>query len=329
MQQVYKAVGRLAATDTTVLIRGESGTGKELVAQAIHRHSRRRAGPLVVVDCIAVPETLLESELFGHERGAFTGASGRRLGKFEQADGGTLLLDEIGDLPLALQGKLLRVLQEHSFTRVGGNEPRRVDVRVLAATNRDLERGLAEGWFREDLYHRLDVLTIQLPPLRERREDIPALAAQFLARAAEAAGREVPALAAEALEELGAHPWPGNVRELEHCLQRAVIWSGDRIQREDVRRALEVRGEPAASTADEEDLLRAVVQRHLARHAGAAAHERLLECVDRQLVMEALRQTRGNQSRAARLLGLPRPTLHAHIQRHGIPIEPPDPNGLA
>jgi DNA-binding NtrC family response regulator len=318
MQQVYKAVGRVAATNATVLIRGESGTGKELVVQAIHQHSRRCRGPLVVVNCVAIPETLLESELFGYERGAFTGANTSRVGRFEQADGGTLLLDEIGDMPPGIQAKLLRVLQERTFERIGANERRWVDVRVLAATNRDLERGMAEGRFREDLYHRLNVVTIQLPALRERREDIPALVQHFLGRAARELGLEVPPLSKEAQRQLWEYDWPGNVRELDHCLQRILIWSRDRaIQGEDVRRALTPR--PERPPDDEEELLRAVVQKFIARHAGAAAHERMLEWVDRLMVLEALRQTHGNQSRAARLLGLPRPTLHAHIDKYKAP----------
>ncbi|MHC4506591.1 MAG: sigma-54-dependent transcriptional regulator, partial [Planctomycetota bacterium] len=221
MRGVYKAIGRVAETDATVLVRGETGTGKELVARAVYQHSRRAEMPLVVVNCVAIPETLLESELFGHEKGAFTGASARRIGKFEQAAGGTIFLDEIGDMPLSIQSKMLRVLQERSLERVGGHNTISVDVRVIAATNRDLEKAIAEGKFRDDLYHRLDVFTIDLPPLRERREDIPRLVAYFLDRFARELGVEKPVLSEPALEALRGYGWPGNVRELEHCIHRA------------------------------------------------------------------------------------------------------------
>ena len=220
MQEVYKSIGRVAITEATVLIRGESGTGKELIARAIYQHSRRSDQPLFAVNCMAIPETLLESELFGYEKGAFTGAASRRIGKFEQAQRATILLDEIGDLPLTVQAKLLRVLQERNFQRVGGNETVQVDVRVLAATNRDLEKAIAKGTFREDLYHRLNVVTIVAPPLRRRPEDIPRLVDYFLSRFAREMAIALPVLSAEALERLVAYAWPGNVRELEHCVQR-------------------------------------------------------------------------------------------------------------
>ena len=226
MQQLYKAIGRVAATDATVLIRGESGTGKELVARAIYQHSQRGQKPLVVVNCAAIPETLLESELFGYEPGAFTGATTRRVGKFEQAHGGTMFLDEIGDIPLSIQAKILRALQDGTFQRLGGNDTLQTDARVLCATNRDLEQAIAAGGFREDLYHRLNVVTLQLPPLRERRDDIPALVDYFLNRYARAAGIERPPLAQNALEALVNYSWPGNVRELEHLIQRLMIFAG-------------------------------------------------------------------------------------------------------
>ncbi|OGG56053.1 MAG: Fis family transcriptional regulator [Candidatus Handelsmanbacteria bacterium RIFCSPLOWO2_12_FULL_64_10] len=320
MQEVYKAIGRVAQTDATVLIRGETGTGKELVARAIYQHSLRSAAPLLMVNCVAIPETLLESELFGYEKGAFTGAASRRIGKFEQADGGTILLDEIGDIPLGIQAKILRVLQERSFERIGGNDTIRADVRVLAATNRNLERAISEGKFREDLYHRLNVVTISIPPLRERREDIPRLADYFLERFAGQLKIDRPPLSGDALEALRMHPWPGNVRELEHCIHRAMIFTrGYPIQADDVRRALERPAEGlAGSPAPEEDALRDLVQAYLKTHSGASIHGQFLEMADRLLVAEALRLTGGNQTHAARLLGLTRPTLQAKMQKYGI-----------
>ncbi len=225
MQAVYKAIGRVAPTDATVLIRGESGTGKELIARAIYQHSRRSEKPLVAVNCAAIPETLLESELFGYEAGAFTGAARRRLGKFAQAHEGTILLDEIGDVPPGIQVKILRVLQQRQFEPLCSENTVQVDVRILAATNRNLEEAMAAGTFREDLYHRLNVVSIHLPPLRERREDIPALVDHFLERESHELGVPKPPIAPEAMAMLCAHPWPGNARQLEHCLERLLIFS--------------------------------------------------------------------------------------------------------
>ncbi len=321
MQEVYKTIGHVAATDATVLVRGESGTGKELVARAVYQHSGRSRAPLLVVNCAAIPETLLESELFGHEQGAFTGAQFRRIGKFEQADGGTIFLDEIGDIPLAVQAKILRVLQEKTFDRLGSNDTQRTDVRVIAATNRDLDGAIARGEFREDLYHRLNVVTIRLPPLRERREDIPRLVDYFLARLADELKTPKPIVSKEALELLEAYPWPGNVRELSHAIQRAMIFThGHPIQAADLSSVLEHRpGDLAQSEllADDE-LAKALVVRYLASHGGEGAHERLLGMVEKHLLAEALRRTQGNQTHAARLLGLARPTLHAKMQKHGL-----------
>jgi len=320
MQAVYKAIGRVAETDATVLIRGESGTGKELVARAIYHHSRRSRRPLRVVNCAAIPETLLESELFGYEPGAFTGAAARRIGKFEQAHGGTILLDEIGDISLGIQSKILRVLEEQAFERLGGNEPVRVDVRVLCATNRDLERAIAQGTFREDLYHRLNVVTVRVPPLRERRGDIPGLVEYFLGRFAAELNIEPPPLADDALELLTSYDWPGNVRELEHCIRRALIFTrGYAIQAADLPRLLERPGDrPAAEAEGSEEQLLPWVQQYLDRYVGPRAHEELLEKVERLLLREALRRTRGNRTHAARLLGLARPTLHAKMQKYGL-----------
>ena len=223
MREVYKAIGRVAAQNVPVLITGESGTGKELVARAIYQHSPRAKAPFLALNCAAIPENLLESELFGHEKGAFTGADRRRIGKFEQCNGGTLFLDEIGDMPLALQAKILRLLQEQTFERVGGNETVRTDVRLIAATHRDLKAWSAEGKFRPDLYYRLSVFTIHLPPLRERGDDLPLLVQHYLRRFSRELGREVREVAPEALERLAGYSWPGNIRELQSVLKQALL----------------------------------------------------------------------------------------------------------
>ena len=246
MQQVYKSIGRVAQTNATVLIRGESGTGKELVARAIYQHSLRSQSPMLVVNCAAIPETLLESELFGYEAGAFTGAIGRRIGRFEQADGGTMFLDEIGDIPLAVQAKILRLLQEMSFQRLGGNQTIHVDVRVLCATHRDLEQAIAAGTFREDLYHRLNVVTIRVPPLRERPEDIPELVDYFLNRYCRELNIDKPPVTSEVIEQLQNYAWPGNVRQLQHLIERVLIFTrGYSLQADDIRLALEQEIAPA------------------------------------------------------------------------------------
>ena len=321
MQQLYKTIGRVAPTDATVLIRGESGTGKELVARAIYQHSQRNRMPLVVVNCAAIPETLLESELFGYERGAFTGAATRRIGKFEQAHGGTMFLDEIGDIPLMVQAKILRALQDGTFQRLGGNETLQSDVRMLCATNRDLEQAIAAGGFREDLYHRLNVVTLQLPPLRERRDDIPLLVDYFLDRYARTAGIERPPLAQNTLDALVDYPWPGNVRELEHLIQRLMIFAGGyTIQAHDLPSPF--RNDPQAAAdeanpAGEEQWL-GLIRAHLTAYEGDHACEELLEKIERLLIVEALRRSQGNQTHAARLLGMPRPTLHARMEKYGM-----------
>ena len=319
MQHVYKAIGRVAATDATVLIRGESGTGKELVARAIHQNSERAQKPLVVVNCVAIPDTLLESELFGHERGTFTGAVTRKIGKFEQAAGGTMLLDEIGDISLGIQAKILRVLQEHCFERLGGNETIPVDLRILAATNRNLEKAIAEGTFREDLYHRLNVVTIRIPPLAERRDDIPRLVDYFLNRYSRDLKIDKPLVAREAQERLAAFDWPGNVRQLAHCIQRALIFTrGYPIQATDLPLQDEASGEPSADAGSIRQALGEIVHQYLATYSGERAHEQLIDRVEGLLIREALDRASGNQTHAARLLGLPRPTLHAKMQKHGL-----------
>ncbi len=239
MQDVYKAIGRVSTADATVLIRGESGTGKELVARAIYQHSLRAEKPFLVINCVAIPENLLESELFGYEKGAFTGAAHRRVGKIEQAHGGTVFLDEIGDMPFSIQAKILRLLQEKSIERLGGRQTIPVDVRIIAATNRDLEAALEQGRFREDLYYRLKVVTISLPPLRERREDIPLLTDYFLSRYASELDMNNPGITRAAVATFEDNQWPGNVRELANTIQKALIFSrGAPIQAEDIIQAL-------------------------------------------------------------------------------------------
>ena len=320
MQDVFKMIGRVAPTDATVLIRGESGTGKELVARAVYQHSRRANEPLYVVNCVAIPETLLEAELFGHERGAFTGAHARRIGKLEQANRGTVFLDEIGDIPPGIQAKLLRVLQERTLQRIGGNETIDVDVRIVAATNRQLERAMADGQFREDLYHRLNVVTIRLPPLRERRGDIPQLVNFFLDRFARELEVPRPALAPDAMEALENYGWPGNVRELENCIERLVIVTGGHtLQSEDVMRALAGSGENQASHGESLDEgIEKLVERFFANLHGPQSYEQFLRAVDKCVIGEALRRAHGNLAKAARLLGLPRATLHDKAQKHGL-----------
>ncbi len=240
MQEIYKAIGRVAPTEATVLVRGESGTGKELVARAVYQHSQRAGKPFLVINCVAIPETLLESELFGYEKGAFTGAVSRRMGRIEQANGGTIFLDEIGDMPFSIQSKILRLLQEKSIERLGGREPIPVDVRIIAATNRDLEAGLAEGRFREDLYYRLKVVTIWLPPLRERLQDISRLAEYFLDRFAKSMDIDNPGMTDETRGVLKNYHWPGNVRELANTIQKALIFSrGYPIRPEDISQIIQ------------------------------------------------------------------------------------------
>lgn len=320
MQEVFKLIGRVAPTDATVLIRGESGTGKELVARAVYQHSRRANQPLYVVNCVAIPETLLEAELFGYERGAFTGAHARRIGKLEQAHRGTVFLDEIGDIPPGIQAKLLRVLQERTLERIGGNETIAVDVRLIAATNRNLERAMTEGAFREDLFHRLNVVTLRLPPLREREGDVVQLVNFFLARFARELGAPQPPLAPQAIELLESHAWPGNVRELENCVERLLIVTrGHTIEIDDVRRALAAGGDASAAIADSmEDAMQKLVDRFFATLSGTQPYETFVHALETRLIGEALSRAHGNLAKAARLLGLPRATLHDKAQKHGL-----------
>jgi len=323
MQEVYKAIGRVAPTDATVLVRGESGTGKELVARAIYQHSLRAAKPFLIINCVAIPETLLESELFGYEKGAFTGAVNRRVGKFEQAHGGTVFLDEIGDMPFSIQAKILRLLQERSIERLGGREPIPVNVRIIAATNRDLEAALAQGRFREDLYYRLKVVTLWLPPLRERSEDSILLAEYFLARFAKEMGMGNPGMIEAAKLLLQNYQWPGNVRELANAMQKALIFSrGYPIHPEDVSRA--IGGESLAREAGDQradEIVRQWVRQTLAAGEGKDIFEVCMDHFASLLISEALDLTGGNRSRAAKLLGISRPTLLSKIDKYGLKVE--------
>ncbi|MEW6348674.1 MAG: sigma-54 dependent transcriptional regulator [Thermodesulfobacteriota bacterium] len=323
MQEVYKAIGRVASTEATVLIRGESGTGKELVARAIYQHSLREGKPFTVVNCVAIPETLLESELFGYEKGAFTGATARRVGKIEQANHGTVFLDEIGDMPFNIQAKILRLLQERSVERLGGRSPIPVDVRVIAATNRDLELALAEGRFREDLYYRLKVVTITLPPLRKRAGDMALLADYFLKRFAKEMGINCPGFAPESAAMLNHYSWPGNVRELANTIQKALIFSrGAPISGEEI--ALAIRGDRTSSDATqyrEEESVREWVSRAVTLGGGDRVFVDLVDRFSGLVITEALNFTGGNRSQAARLLGLSRPTLLSKIDKYGIRME--------
>jgi two-component system nitrogen regulation response regulator GlnG len=320
MQEVYKAVGRVAAQDVTVLITGETGTGKELVARALYQHSRRAAGPFLALNCAAIPEQLLESELFGHEKGAFTGADRRRIGKFEQVSGGTLFLDEIGDMPLALQAKMLRLLQEQSFERVGGNETVRTDVRLIAATHRDLTAWSAEGKFRPDLYYRLGVFTIHLPALRERGDDLPLLVRHYLRRFSKELGREVQEVAPEALERLRNYPWPGNIRELQSVLKQALLRASGAVLLPVFLPELSGSpGEPGPAPPGADVGLEAFIRRRLVPDASdlyAETHRQ----ADRVLLPRVLEYTGGNQHQAARLLGIARQTLRTKLRDLGLHV---------
>jgi two-component system NtrC family response regulator len=306
MLEVISLVGRVAPSEATVLIRGESGTGKELIAKAIHYASPRATKPLIRVNCAALPENLLESELFGHERGAFTGAIASRKGRFELADGGTLFLDEIGDLPPHLQAKLLRVLQEREFERVGSSKPLSVNVRMLSATHRDLEARIKTGEFREDLYYRLNVVTIMLPPLRERRPDIPALMDHFLRLFAQKNGKVIRGFTREARNALLRYDFPGNVRELENLIERAVVLTRDDvIGRGDMPLTLE----ESEAKNDQETRLVAVV-----------------EGLERRMIKDALAQAGGIQTRAAEALGMTERALRYKLKKYGFQGEDPDPS---
>jgi DNA-binding NtrC family response regulator len=323
MHAMYKQIGRLAAKSVAVLIRGETGTGKELVATALHRHSARHAKPFIIVNCAAISEQLLESELFGHEAGAFTDAKARRIGRFEQADQGTIFLDEIGDMSINLQAKLLRVLQQKTFQRVGGKETIRVDVRVIAATHRDLKLAILAREFREDLYYRLNVAVIHVPPLRERREDIPSLVDYFMHRyGRELAGNPEPQIHADALECLQEMSWPGNVRELENVVRRALVSSHGIISLSDVHAAIaqDTVDKPAPSPAGDQPLAVYVADllAKVMRGEVEDAHARVTAAAEHELYSQAIALAGGDQTQAAKWLGVSRPTMREKLLRYGL-----------
>jgi len=333
MQQVFKLIGQVAATDATALITGESGTGKELVARAIYHHSDRNQQPFLAVNCAAIPEQLLESELFGHERGAFTGATNQRVGKFEQCNHGTIFLDEIGDMTPATQTKILRVLQSGTFERVGGNQPLQVDVRVIAATNKPLEAAVAAKQFREDLFYRLNVVRIPIPPLRERADDIPLLVNYFLEKNARELQKSPKSVAANVLRALEKYHWPGNVRELENAVRRAhVMAKSDAILLSDLPPEItnyvglgmgaSVGSTPATGAPGEVNGTdAAALARQLYQWARRDPKLKVIPAVERELVIQALKETNNNQVHAAKLLGITRATLRKRIDKFGIQRE--------
>jgi two-component system nitrogen regulation response regulator GlnG len=324
MQHIFKAVGRVAGTDLTVLLRGESGTGKELIARAVHENSRRKGRAFVPVNCAAIPRELLESELFGHEKGAFTGAVAARRGRFEQADGGTVFLDEVGDMDLSLQTKLLRVLQERRIERLGGEGSIPVDVRIVAATNQDLEGAVAARAFREDLFYRLNVVSIHLPPLRDRREDIPALVSHFLAAFAQEQQAAPKVFTPEALELMVAYRWPGNVRELENVVKRAAALTPTLLVLPDqlpdaARKGAASEDETAGPAELPVDWMRGEIAR-LKETQDGRLHAHFVACLERPLLTLILRRTGGNQVKAAEVLGINRNTLRKRLRELGIAV---------
>jgi two-component system, NtrC family, nitrogen regulation response regulator GlnG len=331
MQEIYRTLARLTQTDLTVMITGESGTGKELVARALHMHSKRRNGPFVAINMAAIPRDLIEAELFGHEKGAFTGAQSRGVGRFEQAEGGTLMLDEIGDMPMEAQTRLLRVLQEGEFTTVGGRTPVKANVRIVAATHRDLRLLIGQGLFREDLFYRLNVVPLRLPPLRERKEDIPDLVRHFF-REATGEGQAARSIEPSAIRRLQEHDWPGNVRELENVVRRLVaIHSQETISEDlvDLELSSDKLVSPAASgqlRATLSDVVETWLGGEFARFGEGlpppGLHDRVLREVEAPLIRAALIGTKGNQLKAAELLGLNRNTLRKKMRELGITIQP-------
>jgi two-component system response regulator AtoC len=310
MQEVYKTVGKVAKADATVLITGESGTGKELVAEALHLNSNRRSGPIVKVSCAALPETLLEAELFGHEKGSFTGAMTMRKGRFELADKGTVFLDEIAEMSLATQTKLLRVLQERKIERVGSSLPIKVDIRVICATNKDLQKLVEQNKFRDDLFYRLNVINIHMPPLRERKEDIPALVEHFLAKHRYSATAQPAAISEEALKRLTEYDWPGNVRELENVVERAVVLSRGQII---TSRELPFGEHTDGEREDENEDV----------SAERSFFKKSVSQFEKDLIMKALKDAGGNRSKAAEMLGIYRRLLYAKIKEYGLEGFPP------
>ncbi len=326
MVEIAKLIGQVARSEASVLILGESGTGKELVARAIHRNSHRSDSPFLSVNCAALPETLLESELFGHEKGAFTGAVGRKLGKFEQCDGGTIFLDEIGDMSLLTQSKVLRVLQEQQFERVGGQNTVHVNVRVIAATNKSLVEAMKEGMFRVDLFYRLKVVTIHLPPLRERRSDIPLLAEYFVGKFCAQSQRPAKELVPEVLDAMMSYPWPGNVRELENAIHTAVVLAKEsQLQMSEFPVFAEHNESPGLDydqiNADYYNLFASILDPifgRIASNSEGRIYNDLIAALERSMINAALRATANNQVQAAQVLGISRNTLRDRMKRYGM-----------
>jgi len=331
MQDIYRMLARMMQTDLTVMISGESGTGKELVARALHEYGRRRGGPFIAINMAAIPRDLIESELFGHEKGAFTGAQNRSVGRFEQAEGGTLFLDEIGDMPMEAQTRLLRVLQQGEYTTVGGRTPIRTDVRIVAATNKDLRTLIGQGLFREDLFYRLNVVPLRLPPLRERSEDVPVLVRHFF-KQGESEGLQSKRISGGGIELMKRHAWPGNVRELENLVRRlAALYPQEEIAAEIIEAELTAGAQPAASPGAPPDegltlgqAAEHILQRYFAGFAGElpppGLHQRVLAEVEYPLILASMTATRGNQIKAAELLGLNRNTLRKKIRELGVSV---------
>ena len=324
MQEIYKMIGQVAPSDITVLLRGESGTGKELIARAIYHHSLRSDHPFLPVNCAAIPDTLLESELFGHEKGAFTGAISRRIGKLEQCQGGTIFLDEIGDMSLSTQAKLLRVLQEKSFERLGGNETIKVDIRFIVATNKDLEEAIADGKFREDLYYRLNVVSITIPPLKERKEDISELVSYFMKRFNRELKKGIVGITPSAMDKITSYGWPGNVRQLENVLKRAMLLcQGEWILEDQLvfEKGWERReGEEELSKRNVEDLLDALFD-EFSKTPASSPDSDMISSLEKGLILRALQKTKGNQLKAAALLGIHRSTLRGKMEKYNIKKE--------
>ena len=319
MQAIYKEIGRIAATAVPVLIRGDTGTGKELVARAIYQHSERASEPFIAINCAAIPENLLESELFGHERGAFTGADARRIGRFEQATGGTIFLDEIGDLNLPLQAKLLRVLQERTIQRVGGKENIPIDVRVIAATHRDVETAIQERLFREDLFYRLNVVTVTLPSLNERTEDIPDLARYFLRKYGREAGVSAPSITPEAITLLQQQTWPGNIRELENTVRQALLLARDyTISAGHVREVLAKSRKPVTAPQQSHSAYIADLLDRVERGEVINAFAKMLDDLEPELYAQAIERAQGNQTRAAQWLGVTRLKMREKLKQFGL-----------
>ena len=322
MQNVYKEIGRVSQTDATVLIRGESGTGKELVARAVYQHGLRSEKPFLIINCVAIPENLLESELFGYEKGAFTGASQRHIGKIEKADGGTVFLDEIGDMPLNIQAKILRLLQEKNIERLGGEETISVNVRIIAATNKNLEHAIEEGKFREDLYYRLKVVSIKLPPLRNRIEDFKSLISYFMHKFSHELKQDNPGIQKEALTLLSCYDWPGNVRELSNLIQKVLIFNrGAPISTADIEQIKTKKEKITGAGEIKIDTIRTWVRQLLTKEFRSCSFDDCIDMVSSLVVEEALKITNGNRSQAAKLLNISRPTLHAKIDKYKIMLK--------